>query len=205
LIASASGQRLAEHLEVAPECVSAVVVGEHGLTSALLWSAVTIGGVSLESYLTRRGVEGKFLKKAVEEYVKQGNINIIRGKGASEFAIGTVIARVVEAIVRDERIVIPCSCYSEEYGVTLSLLHRVGRRGVLDEFEIEGNQEEKERIQRSVGVLKAAMERLNARLSRQQEAGLGQHRDRQPVAEPNAQFAQRAGLLLPTSGPGDVG
>ena len=152
---------LAEHLQVAPECVSAVVVGEHGLTSVLLWSAVTIGGVSLESYLTQRRIEGEFLKKAVEEYVKQGNINIIRGKGASEFAIGAVIARVVEAILRDERIVIPCSCYSEEYGVTLSLLHRVGRRGVLDEFEIEGNQEEQEGIQRSVGALKAAMERLN--------------------------------------------
>jgi hypothetical protein len=44
---------LAEHLDVAPECVSVVVVGEHGLTSVLLWSAVTIGGVSLESYLTQ--------------------------------------------------------------------------------------------------------------------------------------------------------
>jgi hypothetical protein len=37
-------------------------------------------------------------------------------------------------------------------------------------------------------------------LSRQQEASLGQHRDRRPVAEPDAQFAQRAGLLIPTSG-----
>jgi L-lactate dehydrogenase len=151
---------LAEHLEVAPECVSAVVVGEHGLTSVLLWSTVTIGGVSLESYLGQRGIEGKFLKKAVEEYVKQGNINIIRGKGASEFPIGAVIAQVVEAIVRDERIVIPCSCYSKEYGLTLSLLRGVGRGGVLDEFEIEGNQEEQEGIQRSAGALKAAMERL---------------------------------------------
>jgi malate/lactate dehydrogenase len=66
-------------LEVASECVSAVVVGEHVLTSVLLWSAVTIGGVSLKSYLGQRGIEGKFLKKAVEEYVKQGNININQG------------------------------------------------------------------------------------------------------------------------------
>jgi L-lactate dehydrogenase len=153
---------LADHLDVAPECVSAVVVGEHGLSSVLLWSAVTVGGVPLKSYLTRRGIEEKPLRKAVEEYVKQGNINIIRGKGASEFAIGTVIARVVESILRDERIVIPCSCYSDRYGVTLSLLRRVGRRGVLDEFEIEVNQEEQEEgIQRSVGALKAAMERLD--------------------------------------------
>jgi malate/lactate dehydrogenase len=56
--------------------------------------------------------------------------------------------------------VIPCSCYSKEYGLTLSLLRGVGRGGVLDEFEIEGNQEEQEGIQRSAGALKAAMERL---------------------------------------------
>lgn len=152
---------LAERLDVAPECVSAVVVGEHGLSSVLLWSAVTIGGVPLKQYLTQSGLEEKPLKQAVEDYVKQGNINIIRGKGASEFAIGTVIARVVESIVRDERIVIPCSCYSDRYGVTLSLLRRVGRRGVLEEFKLEVSQEEQDGLQRSVETLKAAVERLD--------------------------------------------
>ena len=152
---------LAERLDVAPECVSAVVVGEHGLSSVLLWSAVTVGGVPLKEYLARKGIEEKALKQAVEEYVRQGNINIIRGKGASEFAIGTVIARVAEIILRDERIVIPCSCYSDRYGVTLSLLRRVGRRGVLDEFEPEVSREEQEGIERSAKALKAAMERLD--------------------------------------------
>src|SRR5260370_8453119 len=47
---------LAEHLQVAPECVSAVVVGEHGLTSVLFGSAGTIRGGSLESYLSPKRV-----------------------------------------------------------------------------------------------------------------------------------------------------
>ena len=87
----------------------------------LLWSAVSIGWVPLKQYLTHRGLEETGLKQAVEEYVKQGNINVILGKGASEFAIGTVLARVVEIVVRDERMVIPCSSYSDRYGMTLSL------------------------------------------------------------------------------------
>jgi L-lactate dehydrogenase len=153
---------LAERLDVAPECVSAAVVGEHGLSSVLLWSAVTVGGVPLKRYLVRRGIEEKALKQAVGDYVKQGNLNIIRGKGASEFAIGTVIARVVESVLRDERIVMPCSCYSDRYGVTLSLLRRVGRGGVLDEFEMEVSQEEQEGLQRSAGALKAAIDRLDS-------------------------------------------
>lgn len=152
---------LAEHLEVAPESVSALVLGEHGLNSVLLWSKVTIGGVPLESYLAGSSVDGHALRKSVEEYVRQGNLNIIKGKGASEFAIGTVIARVAEIILRDECMVIPVSAYSEKYEVTLSLPRRVGRRGVLNEFEIEIDKQEQEGIAKSVEALKAAMKRLD--------------------------------------------
>ena len=84
----------------------------------LLWSKVTIGGIALGSYLAGRGIDEQALRKSVEEYVRQGNINVIKGKGASEFAIGTAIARVVEITLRDECKVIPVSAYSEKYGVT---------------------------------------------------------------------------------------
>jgi L-lactate dehydrogenase len=148
---------LAQYLAVAAESVSALVLGEHGLSSVLLWSKVTIGGLPIENYLA----DGQTLRRSVEEYVKQSNINVIKGKGASEFGIGTVVARVVEIILRDECMVIPVSAYSERYGVTLSLLRRVGRSGVLDEFEIEANKEEEEGIRKSVEALKAAMKRLD--------------------------------------------
>jgi L-lactate dehydrogenase len=120
---------LAEHLGVAPKSVTAIVIGEHGLSSVLLWSKVTIGGIALGSYLAGRGIDEQALRKSVEEYVRQGNINVIKGKGASEFAIGTVIARVVEIILRDECMVTPVSAYSEKYGVTLSTLdpHHSGK------------------------------------------------------------------------------
>jgi L-lactate dehydrogenase len=152
---------LAEHLEVAPESVTAIVLGEHGLTSVLLWSKVAIGGVPLESYIAERRVNERDLRSSVEEYVRQGNINVIKGKGASELAIGTVIARAVEIILRDERVVIPVSAYSEKYEVTVSLPRRVGRSGVLDEFEIEVDKEEQIGLEKSVEALKAAMKRLD--------------------------------------------
>ena len=152
---------LAQHLEVASECVSALVLGEHGLTSVLCWSKVAIGGVPLEAYLRERRIDRQALRRSVEEYVRQGNINIIKGKGASEFAIGTAIARIVEIILRDECSVIPVSAYSERYAVTLSLPRRVGRSGVLNEFEIETNKEEQIGLEKSVEALQLAMERLD--------------------------------------------
>ena len=161
VLAPGINEKAGDYLNVAPECVSALVLGEHGLSSVLLWSKVTIGGVSLESYFAGRGIEERGFRRSVEEYVKQGNINVIKGKGASEFAIGTVIARVVEIILRDECMVIPVSAYSQKYEVTLSLPRRVGRRGVLNEFEIELNKEEQEGIGNSVEALKVAMKRLD--------------------------------------------
>ena len=122
---------------------------------------MTIGAVPLETYLGGRSIDGQTLRRSVEEYVRQGNINVIKGKGASEFGIGTVVARVVEIILRGECMVVPVSAYSEKYGVTLSLPRRVGRSGVLDEFEIEANKEEQEGISNSVEAQKAAMKRLD--------------------------------------------
>ena len=44
-------------------------------------------------------------------------LRVLRGV-AVEFGIETVVARVVEIILRDECMVIPVSAYSEKYGVT---------------------------------------------------------------------------------------
>jgi malate/lactate dehydrogenase len=68
---------------------------------------------------------------------------------------------VVEIILRDECMVIPVSAYSQKYEVTLSLPRRVGRRGVLNEFEVEVNKEEQEGIGNSVEALKVAMKQLD--------------------------------------------
>jgi malate/lactate dehydrogenase len=64
-------------------------------------------------------------------------------------------------ILGDECSVIPVSAYSEKYAVTLSLPRRVGRNGVLNEFEIEANKEEQIGLEKSVEALQLAMERLD--------------------------------------------
>jgi malate/lactate dehydrogenase len=54
----------------------------------------------------------------------------------------------------------PTICPSRQ----LSLPRRVGRSGVLNEFEIEANKEEQIGLERSVEALQLAMERLDHRL-----------------------------------------
>jgi malate/lactate dehydrogenase len=47
--------------------------------------------------------------------------HVIEGIGASQFGIGIVIARLIEAVLRDEKLVIPVAAYSHEHDVTFSL------------------------------------------------------------------------------------
>ena len=57
-------------------------------------------------------------------------ISIVEGNEASQFGIGMVSARIAEAVLRNERAVLPISAYNAEYGVTLSLPSVVGREGM---------------------------------------------------------------------------
>ena len=59
------------------------------------------------------------------------------GIGASQYGIGMVCARITEAVLRDERAVIPIGFYNPKYGVTLSLPSVVGAEGVAQVLEPE--------------------------------------------------------------------
>jgi L-lactate dehydrogenase len=75
--------------------------------------------------------------------------------------IGMATARIVEAILRDERAVIPIGSFNEKYGVTLSLPSVLGREGVTRILEPEMSQEESDALRRSADTLKNALAQLS--------------------------------------------
>ncbi len=68
-----------------------------------------------------------------------------------------VSARIAEAIVRDEHLVMPIGFYHEKFGVALSLPAIVGRPGVLGIVEPAMTSEERDALQRSADKLKQAL------------------------------------------------
>jgi len=62
--------------------------------------------------------------------VRDANITIIEGHGASQYGIGIVSARIAEMILRDERAIVAIGSDQTEFGVTLSLPSVVGRGGI---------------------------------------------------------------------------
>jgi L-lactate dehydrogenase len=97
----------------------------------MLWSSVRVDRALLADALGQRDPHRSLddLREQVEREVRFANITIIEGNDASQFGIGVTCARITEAILDDERAVMPAAAYHERYGVTIGLPTIVGRRG----------------------------------------------------------------------------
>jgi L-lactate dehydrogenase len=153
---------LADALGINPRTVRADVLGEHGKSEVLHWSGAAIAGVPWKDVVAQRGIDEKSLKTRVDDAVRHANINIIEGIGASQYGIGIVIARLIEAVLRDEKLVIPVGAHSREHGVTYSLPSVVGAAGVESVLAPRLDNEEQAALARSIATLQEALARSEA-------------------------------------------
>ena len=146
---------IATELGVHPSAVEALVVGEHGTTEVMLWSSVRVAGTPLAEALGGdRSLDE--LRKRVEHEVRFANITIIEGNDASQFGIGVACAQIAEAILRDERAVLPVAAYRERHGLTIALPTVVGREGAAGELEPSMSEGERRAFEHSAATLRKA-------------------------------------------------
>ena len=126
-----------------------------GIVDAVCYLA--FGHVFTADLMERSGGNGQELRRAIEHDVRYANIAIIEGNQASQFGIGIVSARIVEAVLRDERVVIPIGSYNLTYGATLSMPSVVGRAGVLRILEPSMSEEERQALERSADRLRSVV------------------------------------------------
>jgi L-lactate dehydrogenase len=149
---------LARQIQVSPHYVEAQVLGEHGTSQVFLWSSARVAGTPISAVIA--GEDPEAFRRRVEQEVRYANITIIEGTGASQLGIGMATARIVEAIVRDERAVLPIGAFNPKYAVTLSLPSVVGLEGVTRIIEPEMSAEESNALERSAATLKNAIAQL---------------------------------------------
>ena len=147
---------------VNPRTVEAQVLGEHGTSSVFLWSHATVAGIPALRALEQTGQRADGLRSGIEKEVREANIAIIEGTGASQLGIGMVCARLAEIIGRDERTVIPVGIFHPEHGVTLSLPSVLGRAGVTRVLRPEMSEEEQQGLRKSAEQIRNAMERTRS-------------------------------------------
>ncbi len=126
-------QTLAALLDVAPDAIEGLVLGEHGDSEVVAYSGVRVGGLTLEAFAAGRAAPDRGL---VADQVRDAGYRIVQGKGYTSFGIATAIVRICEAIVRNERTVLPVSTLLRgEYGISdifMSLPCLIGIDGVAE-------------------------------------------------------------------------
>jgi len=157
---------LAQHVGVDARHMHAYVVGEHGDSEVLTWSLATVGGMPLADFAAQRGrALTPENRREIDNAVRRAAYYIIEGKGATYFGIGAALARIVDAIIADQRAILTvCSPMAEVAGVrdvTVAMPHLVGGDGNLADFPLPVNEEEYAALTRSAGIVRAAIESLN--------------------------------------------
>ncbi|HMA68079.1 MAG TPA: L-lactate dehydrogenase [Desulfosalsimonadaceae bacterium] len=127
---------LSRHCGINTHNVHAYMLGEHGDSEFAAWSMTHIGGIQIDQYCPVCGKCDNWMaeRAAIEQTVRDSAYHIIDYKGATYFAVGLALVRIVESILRDQKSVLTVSTYLEgEFGlsaVCLSVPAIVSAEGV---------------------------------------------------------------------------
>jgi L-lactate dehydrogenase len=158
---------LGRRVGIDPAHVHAYVIGEHGDSEVLTWSLATIGGVPIADMAERHGAPfDDPVRGEIDAGVRRAAYGIIEGKGATYYGVGSALARIVEAILDDQRSVLTVCTPSPRVAgvdnVTVSLPRVVGGGGVLETLPLALPPEEERSLARSAGVVRAAIDGLSS-------------------------------------------
>ena len=152
---------IGKYLNVDPRNVHGYIVGEHGDTEFPLWSHTTVG---VQPILDVVAKNPKFNKEDLEQIyvnVRDAAYHIIERKRATYYGIGMALTRIVKAILSDENSCLSVSAYlNGQYGqndVFVGVHAIINRNGVREVFELNITEEEKEKLTKSVNVLKETL------------------------------------------------
>lgn len=153
---------LGKMLKVDSRSIHAFIIGEHGDSEIAAISSANVSGTPLDDFC-KSHAEGeiKDLDKIAEE-VKNSAYEIIERKHATYYGIAMSVKRICEAIVRDEKSILPISSIMEgEYGienVALSMPAIVGKDGMESKIPIALNYDELNKLQESAKTLKQVIQ-----------------------------------------------
>lgn len=144
---------LGEHFHVSPKDITAYSLGEHGDASFVWWSGATIGGIPLTNFTS-------YDKKAmndIAEKTRQAAAQIIAKKGSTFYAIGVVIAKIVQAIILNQSRVLSVSAVAHTaiaQDLCISLPTIIRRGGICETLRITLDQDEQNKLAASVATIK---------------------------------------------------
>jgi L-lactate dehydrogenase len=157
---------LSQHCNVDVGNVHAYILGEHGDSEFAAWSMTHVGGMPIDEYCPMCDWcdDWEAQREEVVKQVRESAYHIISYKGATYFAIGMALTRIIGTILQDQRSVLTVSTLLEgEYdirGVCLGIPCVVGKEGVSQVIEANLTLDEQELLRKSADTLKNALDEL---------------------------------------------
>ncbi|MEI6292016.1 MAG: malate dehydrogenase [Chloroflexota bacterium] len=145
---------------VSVENIDCYVLGGHGDEMVPLTKHSNIAGVALRDYLPADRLE------AIVNRTRKGGgeiVNLLK-TGSAFYAPSAAIAQMVEAILKDKHLIVPCAAYMNgEYGLTdmfFGVPVVLGRKGIerIDEYKLDA--EEKDAFDKSAASVKDTINAL---------------------------------------------
>jgi malate dehydrogenase len=152
---------LAEAMDVSVRDIQAMVLGGHGDTMVPLISYTSVSGIPVTQLMER-----DVLDKIVDR-TRNGGAEIVKHlkTGSAYYAPSSGAVQMVEAIVRDQKRILPCAAWLQgEYGMKdlfLGVPCKLGRKGLEKVIEVELTADERAALEKSAEAVREPMRVLS--------------------------------------------
>jgi len=148
---------LADALDVSVRDIQAMVLGGHGDTMVPIISYTTVSGIPVTQLLDRATLD------KIVDRTRNGGAEIVGylKTGSAYYAPSAGAVQMAEAIVKDQRRILPCAAWLEgEYGMSglfLGVPCKIGRNGLEKVLEVELTSAEREALGKSADAVREPM------------------------------------------------
>ena len=149
---------IAQELGVSVRDVQAYVLGGHGDTMVPLARMCTVAGVPISQLMPAERIE------QIVQRTRDGGAEIVKllGTGSAYFAPSASVLQMVDSILLDKKMIMPCAVYLQgEYGINglfVGVPAKLGANGVEQIVEIELSENERAMLQKSADAVKELVE-----------------------------------------------
>ncbi len=153
---------LSSRCRVDPHNVHAYVLGEHGDSEVMAWSMTHIAGTPIgDACRICDDMMSEDVRGEIAESVRDSAYHIIDAKGATNYAVGLALVRIVRAIIRDENSILTVSTLLDgEFGikdVCIGAPTVVNSRGADRVFDVPLSDDELKALRASANSLKGIL------------------------------------------------
>jgi malate dehydrogenase len=148
---------LAEALDISVRDIQAMVLGGHGDTMVPLITYTTVSGIPITQLMDKAKLD------AIVDRARNGGAEIVKylKTGSAYYAPSSGAVQMVEAIVLDQKRILPCSAWLQgEYGMKdlfLGVPVKLGRRGMEKIIEVTLTADEKAALAKSAEAVREPM------------------------------------------------